>query len=77
MCDIAFHLFILSMPSVHAPSSSEEDRAGTGSVNLDVTRRTVFVLGVLIVLWTGWFNSTDVMRNAVAFQTQLTNLAHS
>jgi hypothetical protein len=65
------------MPSVHAPSSSEEDRAGTGTVNLDVTRRAVCVLGVLIVLWTSWFNGTNVMRNTVAFQAQLINLTHS
>ena len=65
------------MPSVHARSSSEEDRAGTGSVNLDVTRRTVFVLSVLIVLWSGRFYCPNIMRYAMTFKTQLTNLTHS
>ena len=46
-------------------------------VNLDVTRRAVGVLRVLIVLWSSRLNGSDVMRHAVTGQTELINCAES
>ena len=46
-------------------------------VNLDVTRRAVGVLRVLIVLWSSRLNGSDVMRHAMTRQTKLVNRAES
>jgi hypothetical protein len=60
-----------------AQSSSEEDWAGTGSVNFDVTGRAVCILSILIVLRSGRFQSSDTVRDTVTLKAQLANLAHS
>lgn len=51
--------------------STEEHGTGPRSVNLYVTGSAVGVLRVLIMLRSGWLNRSDVMRHAVAGQTEL------
>ena len=46
-------------------------------VNLDVTRRAVGVLRVLIVLWSSRLNGPDVMRHTVTRQAELVDRAES
>ena len=58
-------------------NSSEENGACMRPVNLHVTGRTICILRVLIMLRTRRFNRSNVMRYAVASQTQLINGAVS
>jgi len=46
-------------------------------VNLHVTSGAVGVLRVLVMLWPTRFNSSDVMRNAMASEAQLIDGAES
>ena len=60
----------MAVSLVH-PASSEEDRAGMRSVNLDVTGRAVGVLRVQVVLRACGLVRADAMSSAVAFQAEL------
>src|SRR5437773_2977128 len=53
--------------------SAEEDGARSRAMNLHMTRCAVGVLRVLIVLRSTGFNRSDVVRHAVAGQTELIN----
>ena len=52
-------------------SSSEKNRTGAGSVNLDVTVSAIRVLRIQVVLRAGRLVSTDAMRRTVTRQTKL------
>jgi len=54
---------------------AEEHRTRSRAVNLHVTSRAVRVLRVLVVLRSGRLNSSNVVRHAVAGQTELIHCA--